>query len=89
VLESLALGIPVIASENGSRPSGVITYPETDAAALCARMLDLLENRESVRERLSQYGDQTTNANDNVGRMADWLAGESAAVSREEVTHAV
>jgi len=89
VLESLALGIPVIASENGSRPPGVITYPETDAAALCRRMLDLAENRESVRERLSRYGDQAANTNDNVGRMADWLAGESAEVSREEVTHAV
>jgi glycosyltransferase involved in cell wall biosynthesis len=87
VLESLALGIPVIASENGSRPPSVITYPETDAGELCARMLDLLENRESVRERLSHYGDQSTD--DNVGRMADWLAGEPVAISREEVTHAV
>ena len=89
VLESLGLGIPVIASENGSRPPGVITYPENDATALCARMLDLAQNRESVRERLSRHGDQTTNVSDNVGRMADWLAGRSAAVSREEVTHAV
>jgi glycosyltransferase involved in cell wall biosynthesis len=89
VLESLALGIPVIASENGSRPPGVITYPKTDPESLCARMLDLLENRAAVRERLSHYGDQAANGNDNVGRMADWLAGESVAVSREEVTHAV
>jgi hypothetical protein len=52
-------------------------------------MLDLLRNREEVRERLSHYGDQAGNDNDNVGRMADWLTGEPVAVSRGEVTHAV
>lgn len=36
VLESLALGIPVVACENGTRPPGVTTYPAEDAAGLAA-----------------------------------------------------
>ena len=83
VLESLALGIPVIASENGSRPPGVITYHETDAQALCNRMLELIEHRENFQVRLDQTGA------DNVGRMADWLCGNTVPLRREEVTHAV
>ena len=34
VLEALSLRIPVIASENGTRPSGVITFQAGDAADL-------------------------------------------------------
>ena len=42
VLESLALGIPVVASENGRRPAGVITYAERDAADMCLKLEYLL-----------------------------------------------
>src|SRR5262249_27993582 len=83
VLESLALGIPVIASENGTRPPGVMTYPENDVQGLCDQMLYLIENRGQIRVRL----DET--AGDNVGRMADWLCGSPVSVNREEVSHAV
>lgn len=41
VLEALSLGVPVIASENGTRPAGVIVYPADDPAAL-AREVDCL-----------------------------------------------
>ena len=34
VLEALALGVPVVACDNGTRPSGVITYPVEEATAL-------------------------------------------------------
>ncbi len=37
VLESLALGIPVVACENGTRPPGVLTYPAADAGRMAAR----------------------------------------------------
>src|SRR5262249_9562332 len=87
VLESLALGIPVIASENGTRPPGVITYSEDDAAQLCDRMLRLMQNREAVREELTNHAARS--GDDNVGKMADWLSGTKATISREEVTHAV
>jgi glycosyltransferase involved in cell wall biosynthesis len=40
VLEALSLRVPVVASDNGSRPAGVVTYPATDAAAL-AEALDV------------------------------------------------
>jgi glycosyltransferase involved in cell wall biosynthesis len=48
VLESLSLGTPVVASENGSRPAGAITYPATDPAALAALLLDVLDRRASI-----------------------------------------
>ena len=87
VLESLALGIPVIASENGTRPQGVITYSENDAAELCDRMLRLIENHKAVREELTNRA--PLSGGDNVGKMADWLSGTTATIPREEVTHAV
>jgi glycosyltransferase involved in cell wall biosynthesis len=87
VLESLALGIPVIASENGTRPPGVITYREDDATQLCDRMLRLIENHKAVREQLTNHAAQS--GDDNIGKMADWLTGTPAAISREEVTDAV
>jgi glycosyltransferase involved in cell wall biosynthesis len=48
VLEALSLGTPVIASENGSRPAGVITYPATDAAELGRVLLDALDRRDAI-----------------------------------------
>jgi hypothetical protein len=86
-LESLALGNPVIASENGTRPQGVITYSENDAAELCDRMLRLIENHKAVREELTNRA--PLSGGDNVGKMADWLSGTAATIPREEVTHAV
>jgi glycosyltransferase involved in cell wall biosynthesis len=54
VLESLALGIPVAACENGTRPAGVLTYPPEDAAQLARLVLDTLANRASVVAGLAQ-----------------------------------
>lgn len=48
VLESLALGVPVVACENGTRPAGVITYEATDAAGLAAAVEYVLDHREEV-----------------------------------------
>jgi glycosyltransferase involved in cell wall biosynthesis len=84
VLESLALGIPVIASENGRRPRGVLTYKEQDAAGLCATMVYLMQHRAQVKTT-----QEDTASGDNVARMADWLAGTSASAQREEVAHVV
>jgi len=38
VLESLALGIPVVASENGRRPAGVVTYDDPSAADMADKL---------------------------------------------------
>lgn len=71
VIEGLALGVPVVASENGRRPPGVITYDELDAEDMCAKLAYVVENRDSIRKQL-----QVESNEDNVGLMADWLTGE-------------
>jgi glycosyltransferase involved in cell wall biosynthesis len=71
VLEAIALGIPVVASENGRRPAGVITYDESDANDMCRKLLYLVENNESLKAVLSKDA-----PSDNVGVMADWLAAD-------------
>lgn len=45
VLESLALGVPVVACENGTRPGGVVTYPPTDAERLAETVNDVVTRR--------------------------------------------
>ena len=48
VLEALALRVPVVGSDNGSRPAGTITYPATDAVALADRVCATLERRDEI-----------------------------------------
>jgi glycosyltransferase involved in cell wall biosynthesis len=55
VLEALALGVPVVACENGTRPQGVITYPAEDAAAMARSVLDVLDRREAVARSLAAF----------------------------------
>jgi hypothetical protein len=45
VLEALSLRVPVVASDNGSRPEGVITYPAADAGAMVATLDHALRHR--------------------------------------------
>jgi glycosyltransferase involved in cell wall biosynthesis len=75
VLEALALGVPVVASENERRPAEVITYRDEDAADMCAKMVYVTENQGVIRARIhsSVSGDDFQ---DNVARMADWLTGQ-------------
>lgn len=51
VLEALSLGVPVVASENGTRPPGVVTYPASDSAALARTLADTLTRRDVLRAR--------------------------------------
>jgi glycosyltransferase involved in cell wall biosynthesis len=81
VLESLAMGVPVVASENGRRPHGTLTFAETDASDLHAKLLFLVENYSIIKSSLEHV-----ELRDNVARMADWLAGEASAETRTEVT---
>jgi glycosyltransferase involved in cell wall biosynthesis len=73
VLESLALKIPVVASENGRRPAGVVTYRDTDAADMVEKLRFVRDQYEKVQQSL-----QSDTGDDNVGRMADWLVGNLA-----------
>lgn len=54
VLEALALGIPVVASENGTRPAGTITYPATDSAAMADRVCETLDRREEIARTMAR-----------------------------------
>ena len=84
VLESLHLGVPVVASENGRRPAGVLTYPEHDAALLCSQLLYLTANYEAVKSKTTLQ-----NADSNTDHMADWIEGRSERQSLRQVSRAV
>src|SRR5260370_6038500 len=68
ILESLVLGVPVLASQNGHRPANVMTYSEGDATDLCAKLVTITEcHTKAVPEP------QLQEAEDNVTKTADWL----------------
>lgn len=54
VMESLALGVPVVAAENHNRPLGVITYPAEDSDALSRALADVLDRREEIVSALQR-----------------------------------
>lgn len=68
VLESLALSVPVVASENHNRPPQVTTYRDNDAGDLCEKLRFVTEHYWAVKERTQLDG-----AEDNIARTADWL----------------
>lgn len=72
VLESLALGIPVVASDNGMRPNGVVTYTNLDEDQMCAKLSLVVTEPERVRERV-----RLEEMEDNIDLTADWLLGHS------------
>jgi glycosyltransferase involved in cell wall biosynthesis len=73
VLESIALRVPVVASENGRRPDGVVTYQDSDAADMCEKLLAVTARYSEVKAGLA-----VTLHDDNVARMADWLSGRQS-----------
>ncbi len=80
VLESLALAVPVVASENGRRPAGVVSYRDADAADMCEKLVYVTRHHQEVKAGLGVEAGE-----DNVGKMADWLVGRLAATSEVEV----
>jgi glycosyltransferase involved in cell wall biosynthesis len=45
VLEAIALGVPVVGCDNGTRPKGVVLYPAEDAAAMAEAVEHVIVNR--------------------------------------------
>ncbi len=68
ILESLALGIPVLASQNGHRPANVMTYREGDATDLCTSLVAITQGRTQAIQAA-----QLQDAQDNIARTAGWL----------------
>ena len=52
VLEALALGVPVVACDNGTRPRGVVTYEATDAVGLSEAVEYALTHRATLAAAL-------------------------------------
>jgi glycosyltransferase involved in cell wall biosynthesis len=72
VLESLALGVPVIASENGIRPHGVVTYRGDDQADLLAKLAMVVHHYDALKAQT--FFDE---AEDNIDLTANWLLSEA------------
>ena len=83
VLESLALGVPVIAAENGMRPPGVVSYQFEDGHDLCSKLTYVVENYQTVKSILRPQGIQ-----DNIQRVAEWLLAPDRAVQISNVNPA-
>lgn len=55
VLESLALKVPVVASENGMRPAGTVTYRADDPGHLADVVQRVIENRAAVIAAIPEF----------------------------------
>ncbi len=82
VLESLAIGVPVVAADNGMRPPGVITYRFEDADDLCAKLEYVVENYGAVKRGLHPQGIE-----DNIERVAKWLLAEGSRNLKSTTAH--
>ncbi len=66
VLEALTLKVPVLGSDNGTRPAGVELWPPDSGDSLLARMIDAAENHEAMVARIPSIA-----AEDNTRKLAD------------------
>jgi glycosyltransferase involved in cell wall biosynthesis len=82
VLEALSLGVPVVASENGRRPAGVVTYSEQDAEDMCSKLEYVTKHYDAVKADIRIDGTE-----DNVERTADWLLQNGQLKTVPQIVH--
>jgi glycosyltransferase involved in cell wall biosynthesis len=66
VLEALALGIPVLGSDNGTRPAGVELWLKDDPESLLRLMAEAVDNHSAMAARMPRFS-----ADDNTRKLAD------------------
>ena len=66
VLKSLALGVPVLGVDNGTRPAGVELWQKDDHESLLKLMAEAVQNRDAMVQRIPRFS-----AEDNTRRLAD------------------
>lgn len=84
VLESLALGIPVVASENGARPRAVVTYRDRDECDMRAKLSFVVQQYRPIKEQT-----QMDEIEDNIYLTVEWLlrGAEASQRARVELAH--
>lgn len=73
VLESLYLGVPVVAADNGSRPEGVVVYDGRNVDDMVSTVSGAIEGIEELKKDLSAGASATE---DSVARLVDILEEE-------------
>jgi len=66
VLEALALGVPVLGSDNGTRPAGVELWRPENPESLLKLMAEAVHNRPAMVARMPRFS-----AEDNTRKLAD------------------
>jgi glycosyltransferase involved in cell wall biosynthesis len=66
VLESLGLGVPVLGSDNGTRPQGVERWTPGDGDSLLQAMVEAARDRDKLVKRIPSLEPE-----DNTGKLAD------------------
>jgi glycosyltransferase involved in cell wall biosynthesis len=66
VMEALGLGVPVLGSDNGTRPEGVELWRPEDPESLLKLMTEAVSNRKAMVARIPQI-----TVEDNTRKMAD------------------
>lgn len=87
VLESLSIGVPVIASENRRRPEGVVTYEESDAEDLAVKTLYVIANHDAVKAQTRiESGPGSGPGTNNTARTVDFLLGVNPRAAASEIS---
>ncbi len=84
VLEALALGVPVLGVDNGTRPAGVELWQHDDPESLLKLMTEAVVNRPSLVARMPGFS-----AEDNTRKLADdvEIACRHESVSKSASSH--